>query len=708
MLVQGDARGELAARSTGARAGATAHVGVARANDAVVDVVLGVDIDRTGGLDNGGIALIAGGQLGDLAELGHLDFGGADEVGHCRFQAGEVVGVITAAGKPVLIGEGAGGINQAAGVVGPFAAVHPHRFGIVGLYAGVGQVVQRSGEVAAGGDGAALVKQLAAVDVQITASGDAGRRTGGGHFQFFTLGDFPGMSYHGTAAVIVVMRPVARTLINPGGVDTAITDGQQRTDVLYRARRQAHAAVALNRRRTVDDAVGLGALSVTVNREVAQAVDVGVAVVQRIDPQAHVAAAEDQPAIIDQRAGGGGQLLSAGQRPEVVDPAGVHGQVGSRRQAPGIVQLATHRHGGVPSTGNAGGRVEVQLCGAQAERSPAAEPTASRISTAKVDLQVAVTGDQAIVVPVAAAASQLADSQELTIGSLVEAIDIDGQAIGLDYAVVGPSVSGQGQATAGDEAAAGTTQLSGGNVEEASADVQHVAADVQQTTGTEAQVVVGGFHGAVAVVEHATDGEGGFASAAQCTQLSGLVIDARRRDGQGAFTFDDAQAIVQCAAQAQVDLLPADLPVVVTAVVEVIAGDADPALGVEAAIAVVEVAVGAGVDDGVTGLRGDPPAIVVEAGQCLEVQTLGLNDPALTIVVQVIAVTQYASDMAAEGALQAGEHTAAAVEAGGGDVEVAALGDDAPALVIDGAASFHRQVALALQGALGVIEVDGV
>ena len=202
LLINGNTRGELAARSTGARARTTAHVGVARAYNAVVDVVLGVDVDRTGGLDNGGIALIAGGQLGDLAELGHLDFGGADEVGHCRFQAGEVVGVITAAGKPVLIGEGAGGIKPAAGAVLPFAAVHPHRFGIVGLYAGVGQVVQRSGEVAAGGDGAALVKQLAAVDVQITASGDAGRRTGGGHFQFFTLGDIPGMSFLAATAVI--------------------------------------------------------------------------------------------------------------------------------------------------------------------------------------------------------------------------------------------------------------------------------------------------------------------------------------------------------------------------------------------------------------------------------------------------------------------------------------------------------------------------
>ena len=151
-------------------------------------------------------------------------------------------------------------------------------------------------------------------------------------------------------------------------------------------------------------------------------------------------------------------------------------------------------------------------------------------------------------------------------------------------------------------------------------------------------------------------------------------------------------------------MLPGNLPIGIAAVVEVFAGDADPALGVKAAVAVVEVAVRAHVDDGVTGLRSDPSAIVVDTGQCLEVQTLGLNHPALAVVVQVIAVAQYASDVTAEGALQAREHTAAAVEAGGGDVEVAFLGDDAPALVIDGSIGFDSQIALALQCALGVVE----
>lgn len=144
------------------------------------------------------------------------------------------------------------------------------------------------------------------------------------------------MSLRAGFAIIVVELAVARPLLDHGAINTTITGSQNRTDILYRARRQTHAAVALNRRRTVDDAVGKGTLPVTVNREVAQAVDVGVAVVQRADPQAHVAATEDQPTVIDQRAGGHGQRLTAAQRALVVDTPGIDGQIGRRGQATDI------------------------------------------------------------------------------------------------------------------------------------------------------------------------------------------------------------------------------------------------------------------------------------------------------------------------------------------------------------------------------------
>ena len=184
------------------------------------------------------------------------------------------------------------------------------------------------------------------------------------------------------------------------------------------------------------------------------------------------------------------------------------------------------------------------MCSTYAERAQATDPAIARVRATERQVQSAVTRDQAIVVPVTAATGQSADSQELTIGRLIKVVDVDGQAISLNHAAVGPAVSAQGQATASDEAAAGTAQLSGSNVEDTGADVQHVAADVQQTTGAEAQVAVGAFNDPVAVVEHAADGEGGFASAAQCAQLASLVVEARCRDGQGAFAFDDAQTVV--------------------------------------------------------------------------------------------------------------------------------------------------------------------
>ncbi len=226
LLINGNARGELTARSVGVSARTAADVAIASAYYIVANVVLGVDVDRTAGLNNGGIALIAVGQLGDLAELGHLGFGDGDEIGHCRLQPAEVVGVVTTAGKPVLLGNVASGIGPGTGVTGASATVHAHCFGIAGLYPGIVQVVQRSGEVTAGDDGAALVEQIAAVDVQITAGSDTGCRTGSGHFQFFTLGDFPGMSCLATAAIIVVKLAIASPLIDSGGVDTAIAGGQ--------------------------------------------------------------------------------------------------------------------------------------------------------------------------------------------------------------------------------------------------------------------------------------------------------------------------------------------------------------------------------------------------------------------------------------------------------------------------------------------------
>ena len=72
----------------------TADVGVARADHAVVDFVVGLDVDGAPGLDDGGVALVAPDELGFGAQLGHFALGHADEAAHVRHQAAQVVGVV--------------------------------------------------------------------------------------------------------------------------------------------------------------------------------------------------------------------------------------------------------------------------------------------------------------------------------------------------------------------------------------------------------------------------------------------------------------------------------------------------------------------------------------------------------------------------------------------------------------------------------------
>ncbi len=119
--------------------------------------------------------------------------------------------------------------------------------------------------------------------------------------------------------------------------------------------------------------------------------------------------------------------------------------------------------------------------------------------------------------------------------------------------------------------------------------MQHAATGVLKTAGVEDQVAVGTFDGAAVVVEQVADLETGSASGAQGTQFAGVVVDAGSGDCQGAVTFDDTQAVVKCTAKGQIDGGAGDLAVVVAAVVEVVAGNADAACGVETAVAVVDV-----------------------------------------------------------------------------------------------------------------------
>jgi len=160
LLVQGDAGGELAAQSTGSGARTTAYVGVASAHDAVVDVVLGVDVDRTGGLDHGGVTLVAGGNFCGRAELRQFSFGHADKVGHSGLKTAQIIGGVARAFEPVLVGKITGRVVQPACVAGSFGAKYPGGLGFAGFDAAIGQVDQQGTQIAAGGDGAALVQQV--------------------------------------------------------------------------------------------------------------------------------------------------------------------------------------------------------------------------------------------------------------------------------------------------------------------------------------------------------------------------------------------------------------------------------------------------------------------------------------------------------------------------------------------------------------------
>ncbi|KPC14937.1 Unknown protein sequence [Pseudomonas amygdali pv. lachrymans] len=229
--------------------------------------------------------------------------------------------------------------------------------------------------------------------------------------------------------------------------------------------------------------------------------------------------------------------------------------------------------------------------------------------------------------------------------------------------------------------------------------MQQRTAAIEEVASVENQVAVGAFQGAVAVVEQVADLEVCGTATAQRAQLSGLVVQTGSGHGQGAVAFDDAEAVVQCAAQVQLDLATSDLAVVVATVVEVATVDPHQAFGVQAAVAVVEAGGG---DQRFAATCGDSPAVVVEAAQRGQVEALRLNDTALAI--GVIAIFQHAAHVRGEQTLQAGQHSALTVEVGAGQVQVATLGDDPAVLVVDGISDIDNQCADALYRATNVGE----
>ncbi len=227
--------------------------------------------------------------------------------------------------------------------------------------------------------------------------------------------------------------------------------------------------------------------------------------------------------------------------------------------------------------------------------------------------------------------------------------------------------------------------------------MQQRPAPIQKAARIEDQVAVGAFQGAVAVVEQVADLEVCGAATAQRAQLPGLVVQTGSGHSQGAVAFDDAEAVVQRAAQVQFDLAASDLAVVVATVVEVATVDPHQAFGVQAAVAVVEAR---GSDQRFAAARGDSAAVVVEAAQRGQVEALRLDDAALAV--GVIAVFQHAAHVSGKQTLQAGQHSALTVEVGAAQVQVTVLRDDPTILVVDGTRDIDAQCADALYRAANV------
>ncbi len=562
----------------------------------------------------------------------------------------------------------------------------------------VGQVVGTDIDVAGGGDGAVAVDDIGAIDRQVTPGLQAGLP---GVFIDGALEDFGGDVVGLTmfrAGVVVVDA-------NAAG-DKAALVGQFVLAVEQALRPQGHVTLGLETAGDVFQLVGASTVGVAGHRQCTEAIDIALVVGQGIDLQAHVTATEQQRAVVIQQVVSlDRQVLGTGQGAVVGQAAGNHAQASIGSQATGIAQQTTHVEGGVTAARDTASTAQAERSCIQSQGALSAVAAVTTIAASQVQAGRAIAGDQAIVVPVAAAAGQVGDGQQLTASGLVQSADVDGQSTGLDHAAVGPVVCRQGQTTTGRHVATGIEQVGRGNIESTVAYVLQAAALVLETTDVQGQVAVGGFQFAVTVVEQAADLEVGLAAAAQGAQLAGLVVQAGRAYAQGAVTFDDAEAVVEGAIEAQVDALTRDLAIVVAAVVEVVAGDLHQALGIDTAVAVIEVGGG---DQRIAALCRDPAAVVVDAAQRTEVQALALDNAALAVVVQVVAVFQHADDAGFQRALEAAQSAATVVQIGRAGGQVAVLGNQLAALVVDITGHGQAQGALPLQRALAVGQAGGV
>ena len=136
--------------------------------------------------------------------------------------------------------------------------------------------------------------------------------------------------------------------------------------------------------------------------------------------------------------------------------------------------------------------------------------------------------------------------------------------------------------------------------------MQQLPAVVLEAGGRQGQVLVGGFHGAVTVVEDAADLKLCLAGASQGAQLAALVIDGVGGHGQVVGAFDQAVVVGQLAVEAECDLVAGYLP---GAVIQGAAIDAHQAFGIQSTLLVIE---GCNREQCIAGLRAKVTALVIE------------------------------------------------------------------------------------------------
>lgn len=348
----------------------------------------------------------------------------------------QAVGV-DAALVPVRGGELLGFALPAANVLGALGFKHAVRVHFAGFDAGVLQVGHTHGEVAARADGAALVGERGAAQVERAACGEK-RRSGavgadGEAVEFFYCPHAIALAGAIAGAVVAAARQLgnARAVFALGGF-------QYVADVADGGGVNAQVAGAFEGAGAVFHQGGGIAGVVGGDVEVAEAVHIGQPIDKAPGTQRHIRAAEDQPAVVKQAVGfdaqGGGRAKGA-----VV----VEG-VGACEQALGGGDVAAVDEGaadaeigvatGLPSCVCAG----VDAGGGYGQVALAEQCAVAAVGAGEGQAEGAVGFDAAVVLPGVAGGGDALFGEQFAGGGMAEVADVEADAVGLQLAGVGP------------------------------------------------------------------------------------------------------------------------------------------------------------------------------------------------------------------------------------------------------------------------------